>query len=59
MKFGTKMVIVAAAVLLTLAGFNLLVSSSTLDIIRSGRTGGMEIVVTARALPVSSPAHTS
>jgi hypothetical protein len=59
MKFGTKMVIVAAAVLLTFAGFNLIVTSSTLDIIRSGRTGGMEIVVTAQALPAPSPAHTS
>jgi hypothetical protein len=59
MKFGTKMVIVAAAVLLTLVGFNLLVSPSTLDIIRSGRTSGYEIVVTARALPAPSPAHTS
>jgi hypothetical protein len=59
MRFGTKMVIVAAAVLLTLVGFNLLVSPSTLDIIRSGRTSGYEIVVTAHALPAPSPAHTS
>ena len=59
MKFGTKIVIVAAAVLLTFAGFNLLVSPSTLDIIRSGRTSGYEIVVTAQALPATSPAHTS
>jgi hypothetical protein len=53
------MIIAAAAVLLTFAGFNLLVSPSTLDIIRSGRTGGYEIVVTAQALPAPSPAHTS
>ena len=59
MKFRTKIVIAAAAVLLTFAGFNLLVSPSTLDIIRSGRTSGMEIVVTAHALPAPSPAHTS
>jgi hypothetical protein len=59
MRFGTKMIIAAAAVLLTFAGFNLLVSPSTLDIIRSGRTSGMEIVVTAQALPAPSPAHTS
>lgn len=59
MRFGTKMIIAAAAVLLTLVGFNLLVSPSTLDIIRSGRTAGMEIVVTAQALPAPSPAHTS
>lgn len=59
MRFGTKMIIAAAAVLLTFAGFNLLVSPSTLDIIRSGRTGGYEIVVTAQALPAPSPAHTS
>jgi hypothetical protein len=59
MKFGTKLVIVAAAVLLTLAGFNLLVSPSTLDVIRAGRTHGYEILVTAQALPATSPAHTS
>ncbi len=59
MKFGKKVIIAAAAVLMTLAGFNLLVSSSTLDIIRAGRTAGMEIVVTAQALPPTAPAHTS
>jgi hypothetical protein len=59
MKIRTKLAISAAAVLLTLAGFNLLVSSSTLDLIRAGKTAGMEIVVTAKALPPASPAHTS
>ncbi len=59
MRFGTKLVIVAAAVLLTFAGFNLLVSPSSLDIIRSGRMSGTEIVVTAQALPAPSHAHTS
>lgn len=59
MKFVTRIAIVAAAVLLTLTGFNLLVPSSTLDIFRSGRTSGMEIVVTAQARSAASPAHTS
>jgi hypothetical protein len=59
MRLGKKMLIAAAAVVLTLAGFNLLVSSSTLDIIRAGRTAGMEIVVTAQAPAAVSAAHTS
>lgn len=59
MRFGTKLAIVAAAVLLTLVGFNMLVSPSSLDIIRSGRMSGIEIVVTAQALPAPSPDHTS
>ena len=59
MRLGKRVIIAAAAVILTFAGFNMLVSSSALDIIRSGRTAGMEIVVTAQALPPASPAHTS
>ena len=58
MKVRTKLAIVAAAVLLTFVGFNLLVSPSTLDIVRAGRMSGTEIVVTARALPASQPVHT-
>ena len=59
MKIRTKLAIAAAAVLLTFAGFNLIVSSSALDIVRAGRLSGTEIVVTARALPPTAPAHTS
>ena len=59
MRLGKKMLIVAAAVVLTLAGFNLLISSSALDIIRAGRMAGMEIVVTAQAPAAGSVAHTS
>jgi len=59
MKIRTKLAILAAAVLLTFAGFNLLVSPSAVDIVRSGKLSGMEIVVTATALPPASPAHTS
>ncbi len=59
MRLGKKAIIAAAAVLMTFVGFNMLVSSSALDIIRSGRTAGMEIVVTAQAPAVVSPAHTS
>jgi hypothetical protein len=49
MKLGTKMVIIAAAVLLTFAGFNLLVSPSALDIIRAEQMRGYEVIVTASA----------
>jgi hypothetical protein len=59
MKLRTRMAIAAAAIILTFAGFNLLVSSSTLDVIRAGRMGGMEIVVTAHAPALGSPAHVS
>ena len=59
MKIRTKLAITAAAVLLTFAGFNLLISSSTLDLVRAGKTSGMEIVVTAKALPPAPAAHTS
>ena len=59
MKLRTRMAIAAAAIILTFAGFNLLVSSSTLDVIRAGRMGGMEIVVTAQAPALGSPAHVS
>ncbi len=59
MRLGKKVIIAAAAVLITFVGFNMLVSSSALDIIRSGRTAGMEIVVTAQAPAAVAPAHTS
>jgi hypothetical protein len=47
MKFRMKVMILAAAIVLSLVGFNLLVSSSTLDVINAGKLGGYEIVVTA------------
>lgn len=47
MKFRMKVAILTVAVLLTLAGFNMLVSSSTLDVIHAQKLGGYEITVTA------------
>jgi hypothetical protein len=47
MKFRMKVMILAAAIVLSLVGFNLLVSSSTLDVINAGKLGGYEITVTA------------
>jgi hypothetical protein len=55
MKMKTRIAILAAAVLLTLAGFNMIVTSSMLDLIRAGRLGGYEVIVTASAQ--ESPAH--
>jgi hypothetical protein len=49
MKFGMKVMVLGAAILLTLVGFNLLVSSSTLEIINAGKLGGYEVVVTTDA----------
>jgi len=51
----TRIAILAAAVLLTLTGFNMIVTSSTLDLMRAGRLGGYEVTVTASAQ--RSPAH--
>ncbi len=47
MKISMKAIILAAAVLLTLVGFNMLVSSSTLDVINAQKLGGYKITVTA------------
>ena len=55
MKMKAKIAILAAAVLLTLVGFNMIVSPSTLDLIRAGRLGGYEVIVTASAH--GGPAH--
>jgi len=55
MKTKTRIAILAAALLLTLAGFNMIVSSSTLDLIRAGKLGGYEVIVTASSQ--GSPAH--
>lgn len=55
MKMKTRIAILAAAVLMTLAGFNMIVTSSTLDLIRAGRLGGYDVIVTASA--PGSPAH--
>jgi len=55
MKTKTRIAILAAAVLLTLAGFNMIVSPSMLSLVRSGRLGGYEVIVTASAH--GGPAH--
>jgi hypothetical protein len=55
MKTKVKIAILAAAVLLTLAGFNMIVSPSMLNLIRAGSLGGYEVIVTASAH--GGPAH--
>ncbi len=49
MKRGERILILAAAMLLAVAGFNLVVASPSLDFIRAERTANYEIVVTASA----------
>ena len=55
MKTKAKIAILAAAVLLTLVGFNMIVSPSMLNLIRAGKLGGYEVIVTASAH--GGPAH--
>jgi hypothetical protein len=47
MKRGERILILATAVLLAVAGFNLVVASPSLDFIRAERTANYEVVVTA------------
>ena len=57
MKLKTKVAIFAAAVFLTLVGFNLIVTPSTLELFNVGKLSGYEIVVTAQALPAHPARH--
>ncbi len=58
MKLKEKMLILAAALLLGIAGFNLIAVLPSLDIIRASRTAHYEIVVTASATAPSASAIT-
>jgi hypothetical protein len=55
MRFKTKVAIFLLATLITLAGFNLIASSSALDIMKVGKKAGYEIIanVLAKAEPAS------
>jgi hypothetical protein len=55
MKTRTKIAVFAAAVLMTLAGFNMIASKSALEIFHAGELSGYELVVTAQ---VQSPIET-
>ena len=55
MKTRTKIAVFAAAVLMTLAGFNMIASKSTLDLFHAGEPVGYEVLVTAQ---VQSPVET-
>jgi len=56
MKTRTKIAIFAAAVLMTLAGFNMIASKSAMELFRAGETAGYELIVTAQIQsPVESP----
>lgn len=60
MRFRTKVAIMLLAVLLTLAGFNLLVSSSALELAKIGKQAGQEIIANylarVEATAVKTPA---
>ncbi len=49
MSFKSKIAILLAAVLITLAGFNLIASSPALDIIKVGKKAGYEIIANVLA----------
>jgi len=44
MKFKTKVAILLAAVLLTFLGFNLIVSSGAVELVKVGKQAGYEII---------------
>jgi len=48
MKTGTKIAVFAAAVLMTLAGFNMIASKPTLDLFHAGESSGYKVLVTAQ-----------
>jgi len=55
MSFKAKVAIFLLATLITLTGFNLIASSSTLDMLKMGKKAGYEIIVNVLAkahLPV-------
>jgi len=49
MSFKTKVAIFLLATLITLAGFNLIASSSALDIMKVGKKAGYEIIANVLA----------
>lgn len=49
MSFKTKVAIFLLATLITLAGFNLIASSSALDIMKIGKKAGYEIIANVLA----------
>ncbi|MHB8093982.1 MAG: hypothetical protein ACYDH0_03485 [Candidatus Aminicenantales bacterium] len=55
MKAKTKIAIFAVAVLMTLAGFNMIASKSALALFHAGELSGYEVIVTAQ---VQSPIET-
>ncbi len=49
MSFKSKLAILLAAVLITLAGFNLIASSGALEIMKIGKMAGYEIIANVLA----------
>jgi hypothetical protein len=56
MSLKAKLAILLAAVLITLAGFNLIASSPALDIMKVGKKAGFEIIANVLA---EAEAHAS
>lgn len=55
MRFRTKVVILVAAVLITLVGFNLIASTGAADIIKVGKQAGYEMISNFLAKAGSQP----
>ena len=58
MKLRTKLVIFMSAVLLTFVGFNLIASSSVVDLLKVGKEAGYDIIANVKA-EVETAAHQS
>lgn len=58
MRFRRKVAVMVVAVLLTLVGFNLLISSSALELARIGKQAGQEIIANYLARVEATTAKT-
>ena len=58
MRLRTKVTIFMMAVLLTFAGFNLIASSSVVDLLKVGKEAGYDIIANVKA-EVETAAHHS
>ncbi len=59
MRFKTKVAIFMLAVLLTFIGFNLMISSAAVDLVKVGNKAGYEIISNVLASEQTIPQHST
>jgi len=57
MNFKAKVAILLVAVLISLAGFNLIASSSAVDMMKVGKKAGYKIIANVLAEAEAPPSH--